>query len=69
MSEEMSFAVLVHMMDELNLREFFHPSMVGFQLACYQLENLIKVTKNQGVVLLPAKIKYLILTIYDILIN
>jgi len=47
MPEDMSFAVLVHMMDELNLREFFHPSMFGFQLACYQLENLVRVTENK----------------------
>ena len=43
MPEEEAFAVLVHIMQELKLREFFKPNMAELGFSMFQLEYLIQV--------------------------
>ena len=43
MPEEEAFAVLVQLMQEYRLREFFKPSMAELGLCMFQLECMIQV--------------------------
>ncbi len=43
MPEEEAFCVLVRLVNDFNIRDFYTPKMVGLQVKNYQLENLIRI--------------------------